>query len=183
MIARLAFVLATVLVGVIWPSIADAQTVGLVETEDGGALGRRLAAELRTRGYEVRMLAPDEASLEGSDVQALVWTTDLPARLRLCAVTRAGALRCEELAEGDASLLVLQGVEVLRAHLGEPGTPLETQPRESEAETRPRRRSLLLRRLRVLRIPRPRHGGAASSTSVLGRCSWSPPPPWARASA
>jgi hypothetical protein len=135
MSARLAFVLATVLLFVIPPTIADAQTVGLVETEDGGALGRRLAAELRTRGYEVRMLAPDEASLEGSDVQALVWTTDLPARLRLCAVTRAGALRCEELAEGDASLLVLQGVEVLRAHLGEPGTPLETQPRESQAET------------------------------------------------
>lgn len=116
-------------------SSAEAQ-VGIVESPDGAGLARRLAAELRGRGYAVRSLSPELAVLDGQ-VEALVWTSDAPPGLRLCALTRAGVLRCEELRDEDGSVLVLLAMEVLRAHLGEPRTsssePVEPPEEVEEA--------------------------------------------------
>lgn len=109
-----------------WAVPAAAQ-VRIVAT-GGDGLARRLAAELRARGYDV-----EPAESPRATVDAVVETTDLPPRIRLC-TPEAQALVCETLEGDGSSVLVLQAIEVLRARLGEPGTEAPQPEPEPDPE-------------------------------------------------
>lgn len=112
-----------------WAVPAAAQ-VRIVAT-GGDGLARRLAAELRARGYDV-----EPAESPRATVTAVVETTDLPPRIRLC-TPDAQALVCETLEGDGSSVLVLQAIEVLRARLGEPGTAAPSPEPDPEPEPEP----------------------------------------------
>jgi hypothetical protein len=125
-IRALAFVVALALAPA---ARADPPEVGVVAGAAAEPIARRLAAELRGRGYRVRTVAlPIEADrfseLEGLDASA--WVEDAPARVRVCVL--ASERPCEALADPEVAVLLIRAVESLRAQLDDPSGEASAEP-------------------------------------------------------
>ena len=116
---------------------ADPPEVGVVAGAAAEPIARRLAAELRGRGYRVRTVAlPIEADrfaeLEGLDASA--WVEDAPPRVRVCVL--ASERPCEALADAEVAVLLIRAVESLRAQLDDPSGEASAEPPAPEPPPR-----------------------------------------------
>lgn len=115
------------------PASAAAQLVGVASGDVHGTLARRLSAELRARGYDVRDLTRETAETPVDLLDAIAWANDEPASVRICVSAALGrAPGCETIEDPDDAVLLLRAVELLRAHLGDaapraPAPPVETR--------------------------------------------------------
>ena len=117
---------------------ADPPEVGVVAGAAAEPIARRLAAELRGRGYRVRTVAlPIEADrfseLEGLDASA--WVEDAPPRVRVCVL--ASEPPCEALADTEVAVLLIRAVESLRAQLDDPSGEASAEPPAPAPEPAP----------------------------------------------
>jgi hypothetical protein len=158
----LAIPAAVVAIALSIASAARAQTIGIAAVEES-ALARRLSAELRTRGYDVRPL--DAAR----DLAAILTVEDEPPSIRVCVV---GA-DCETLSDRDASVLLIRAVEVVRARVGEPRPSeppvVETAPVRAEPAVHRFDIALTLGLL-------PPTGGFSTGLAASLAFDWSPAP-------